>query len=135
MNKLTIGLFGAPGCLCSLAYALVVSSPAAAQAPAPSGGGACAVHIEGDYDIKRRLGEIGCQKGDTLLLYNHAQTARWQSILPVRIAAILVCDMEKPISGIGTVGSQPFQSLICTYSGSVRRFKSTAKDLKGWEGF
>lgn len=93
---------------------------------------ACAIHIEDDYDIKRRLDEIGCSKGDSLLIYNYSSLAKWEVVLPVRVAAAMVCDMSKSITDIGSVGAKPYQSVICVYSGTVRKFKSNDKNLKGW---
>lgn len=104
----------------------------AAQPQATKESGACVIRIDGDYDIKKRLEEVKCSEGDSLLLFNYAAMSKWQAVLPVRVAAVLVCDMSKPISSIGTVGSQPYQSVICTYSGAVRTFKSVDKDLQGW---
>ena len=102
------------------------------KATAPLGESACAIHIESDYDIKLRLDEIGCTAGDSLLLYNYSTLSKWEVILPVRVAASLVCDMDKSITDIGAVGAKPYQSVICTYSGKVRRFKSNDENLKGW---
>lgn len=93
---------------------------------------ACLIHLEGDYDIKRRLEEVGCAQGDSLVLYNHSTTGRWQIILPVRAAAAMVCDMSQPISAIGAVGSQPYQSVVCVYSGQVRAIKTNDSALRGW---
>ncbi len=93
---------------------------------------ACAIHIEGSYDIKHKLDEIGCAEGDSLLIYNFSTLSRWETILPVRAAATLVCDMSMTITDIGAVGAKPYQSVICTYSGKVRRLKSNGENLKGW---
>ena len=116
--------------------ALTASASAIAQTPethvVPGSGGACVIRIDGDYDIKRRLDEVKCAESDSLLLFNYAALSKWQAVLPVRVAAAMACDMSKPISGIGTVGSQPYQSVLCTYSGGVRVFKSIDKDLQGW---
>ena len=92
----------------------------------------CAIHLEGDYQIERRLKEINCVAGDTVVLYNHSFKGKWENILPVRVAAAMICDMRSPISAIGSVGAQPYQSTICTYSGNVRKLKSSDPDLKGW---
>ena len=102
------------------------------QPQSPKGAGACVIRIDGDYDIKKRLEDVKCVEGDSLLLFNYAALSKWQAVLPVRVAAVMACDMSKPISSIGTVGSKPYQSVICTYSGSVRVFKSVDKDLQGW---
>jgi hypothetical protein len=100
--------------------------------PPPGVESACAIHIEDDYDIKRRLDEIGCAEGDSLLIYNYSSLAKWNVVLPVRVAAVMVCDMNKTITDIGSVGMKPYQSVICTYTGKVRRFKSNDENLKGW---
>jgi hypothetical protein len=118
-----------------IAHVFVAYGSAYAQtlpAEAQSTDAACAVHIEDDYDIKRRLDEIGCSKGDSLLIYNYSSLAKWEVVLPVRIAAAMVCDMSKSITDIGSVGAKPYQSVICVYSGKVRKFKSNDKNLKGW---
>ena len=113
--------------------ALVYAQSADSKPTTPAGvESACAIHIENDYDIKRRLDEIGCAEGDSLLLYNYSSLAKWAVVLPVRVAAAMVCDMDKTITDIGSVGMKPYQSVICTYSGKVRRFKSNDENLKGW---
>lgn len=102
------------------------------QITSPAIESACAIHIENDYNIKLRLDEIDCAAGDSLLIYNYSSVAKWEVVLPVRVAAAMVCDMSKTITDIGSVGIKPYQSVICTYSGKVRRFKSNDENLKGW---
>lgn len=118
--------------LTSLAVAALVPQTVLPAAEEPA---ACMIHLEGDYDIKRRLEEVGCSRGDSLVLYNHSTLARWQIILPVRAAAAMACDMSQPISAIGAVGAQPYQSVVCTYSGQVRRIKTNDEALRGWATF
>ena len=121
----------------SLLLSLLIQAAAMPQAGPllPEPPSACLIHLEGDYDIKSRLEEIGCAQGDSLVLYNHSMTGRWQVILPVRAAAAMACDMSQPISAIGAVGSQPYQSFVCVYSGQVRRIKTNDKALQGWASF
>jgi len=96
-----------------------------------SNGIACALVLEGDYNFKSRMEELGCKKGDPIMFYNHAKKAKWEIILPVRMAALSVCDMSQPISQIGAVGTGSYQSLMCTFSGEYREVKVDGK-LKGW---
>jgi hypothetical protein len=103
-----------------------------AQQDGNSSGIACALHVENDYNIKTRLSEMGCKKGDPIMFYNHASKAKWEIILPVRSVALSVCDMSLPISQIGAVGSKAYQSLMCTFSGEYREVKAEEKRLKGW---
>lgn len=125
MAALTLATFSNP--------VLVHAQNADSKPTTPSGvESACAIHIENDYDIKRRLDEIGCAEGDSLLIYNYSSLAKWEVVLPVRVAAAMVCDMNKTITDIGSVGMKPYQSVICTYSGKVRKFKSNDENLKGW---
>mgnify|MGYP000179697214 FL=1 len=93
---------------------------------------ACALHVEGDYEIKSRLTEMGCSKGDPVMFYNHAKKAKWEIILPIRIAALSVCDMSLPISQVGAVGTGSYQSIMCTFSGKYREVKAEEDRLKGW---
>tara|TARA_X000000368_G_scaffold200252_1_gene158107 strand:- start:202 stop:657 length:456 start_codon:yes stop_codon:yes gene_type:complete len=102
-----------------------------AEENAYSSGVACAIHLEKDYNFKSRLDGLGCKKGDPIMFYNHASKAKWEIILPVRMAALAVCDMSQPISQIGAVGSGSYQSLMCTFSGEYREVKVDGK-LKGW---
>tara|TARA_B100000780_G_C21050461_1_gene421850 strand:- start:39 stop:413 length:375 start_codon:yes stop_codon:yes gene_type:complete len=102
-----------------------------AEENAYSSGVACAIHLEKDYNFKNRLDGLGCKKGDPIMFYNHASKAKWEIILPVRMAALAVCDMSQPISQIGAVGSGSYQSLMCTFSGEYREVKVDGK-LKGW---
>ncbi|WP_189539027.1 hypothetical protein [Novosphingobium arvoryzae] len=125
MAALTLATFSNP----ILAHAQNADSKPTTPAGTES---ACAIHIENDFDIKRRLDEIGCTAGDSLLIYNYSSLAKWEVVLPVRVAAAMVCDMNKTITDIGSVGMKPYQSVICTYSGKVRRFKSNDENLKGW---
>ena len=92
---------------------------------------ACPIHLEKDYNFKSRLDRLGCKKGDPIMFFNHAAKAKWEIILPVRMAALAVCDMSQPISQIGAVGSGAYQSLMCTFSGEYREVKVDGK-LKGW---
>ena len=92
---------------------------------------ACALVLEKDYNFRSRMEKLGCKKGDPIMFYNHAGKAKWEIILPVRMAALSVCDMSQPISQIGAVGSGAYQSLMCTFSGEYREVKTDGK-LKGW---
>ena len=92
---------------------------------------ACAIHFEGKYEIRPELEELGCKKGDALLFYNVASTARWKTLLPIRVAALSVCDMSMPITDSSTFGSQ---FVMCTYSGSFRQVKGEKKHMKGFAG-
>ena len=40
-----------------------------------SNGIACALVLEGDYNFKSRMEELGCKKGDPIMFYNHAKKA------------------------------------------------------------
>lgn len=95
-------------------------------------GQACAIHLEGDFNIASRLNALGCQKGDPVLFYNAASTGKWEILLPIRIAVIAACDMSMPITDSGITNG--YQFTMCTYSGSVRELKGEAKHMKGWGG-
>ena len=97
------------------------------------GGNGCAIHLEGEYDFSKQIAEMGCTAGYPIMFYNYASTGKWNVILPIRVAAMSVCDMAKPISETGTVGSKPFQSVMCTYSGEIRKIKVDKDHRKGWE--
>lgn len=90
---------------------------------------ACAIHIEGDFNVKAKIEEMGCRKGEPLLLFNEAKTRRWQSLLPVRVAAIIACDMNKPISDSTDQG---LQYIICSFSGEFLSLNMDKKYQKGW---
>ena len=92
---------------------------------------ACALELKKDYNFKSRLDRLGCKKGDPIMFYNHASTAKWEIILSVKMAAVAVCDMSQPISEIGAVGAGAYQSLMCTFSGDYRDVKVDGK-LEGW---
>jgi len=93
---------------------------------------ACAVHIEGDFNVKSKIEEMGCKKGDALLLFNEAKSRRWQSLLPVRAAAVVACDMNKPITDSQDQG---LQYMMCTFSGEFRNLNMDKKYTKGWLWF
>ena len=92
----------------------------------------CAIHVEGDYGVAKQISEMGCTPGFPIMFYNYASSSKWNSILPVRIAALSACDMTKPITDNGVVGSKPYQSVMCTYSGELRKIKMEKKHVKGW---
>ena len=93
---------------------------------------ACAVHIEGDFNVKLKIEEMGCKKGDALLLFNEAKSRRWQTLLPVRAAAVVACDMNKPITDSQDQG---LQYMMCTFSGEFRNLNMDKKYTKGWLWF
>ena len=68
---------------------------------------------------------------DALLFYNAATTSKWKSLLPVRVAAISVCDMSMPITDSITKG---FQFVMCTHGGNFRKVKGEKKHMEGWGG-
>lgn len=93
---------------------------------------ACVLHIEGDFNVKAKIEEMGCSKGEPLLLFNEAKTRRWESLLPVRAAAVVACDMNKPITDSQDQG---LQYVMCTFSGEVLRLNMDKKYQKGWLWF
>ena len=93
---------------------------------------ACAIHVEGKFDFKKMIESRGCKKGDPLLLYNESKTRRWHGLLPVRAAAISVCDMTLPITD---GGGESLQYIMCTYSGEYRNLKLDPEHSKGWIWF
>ena len=94
---------------------------------------ACAVYVDSSPNIRDQLLGLGCKAGDPILFYNHANRAKWNLLYSIRIAALSVCDLEKPITDSGSVGSQPYQSLFCTFSGDFRTVMADDKKyLKGW---
>ncbi len=93
---------------------------------------ACAIHIEGTYEFEEKLRSMGCKAGDPLLFYNYSTLSKWNVIMPVRVAAIAACDLRLPISDVGAVGAAPYQAVICTFSGQVRKIKAEEKYLQGW---
>ena len=97
-----------------------------------SGLSACAVHIEGDFNVKEKIEETGCKKGDALLMFNEAVTRRWQSLIPIRAAAVVVCDMDKPITDSQDQG---LQYVMCTFSGEFRSLQIKDEYKKGWLWF
>jgi hypothetical protein len=90
---------------------------------------ACAVHMEGDFNIKAKIDAMNCKKGEPLLLFNEAKTRRWQSLLPVRAAAVVACDMSKPITDSQDQG---LQYVMCTFSGEILNLNMDKKYQKGW---
>ena len=90
---------------------------------------ACAVHMEGDFNVKAKIEEMGCKKGEPLLLFNEARSRRWQSLLPIRAAAVVACDMNKPITDSQDQG---LQYVMCTFSGEYRNLNMDKKYQKGW---
>ncbi len=57
---------------------------------------------------------------------------RWQTLLPVRAAAVVACDMSKPITDSQDQG---LQYLICTFSREFRNPNMDKKYTKGWLWF
>ena len=93
---------------------------------------ACVVHVEKDFNIKGKIEEGGCVAGDILLLFNEAKSRKWQSLLPIRAASVVVCDMNKPITDSQDQG---LQYVMCTFTGEYRKLKMDKKFTKGWLWF
>jgi|TARA_B110000967_G_scaffold100104_1_gene102784 hypothetical protein len=90
---------------------------------------ACVVHMEGDFDVKVKIESMGCVKGEPLLLFNEAKSRRWQSLLPIRAAAVVACDMDKPITDSQDQG---LQYVMCTFSGEILNLSMDKRYQKGW---
>jgi len=87
---------------------------------------ACAILLEKDVSLKKRIDKMGCKKGDPIMFYRHTTRGKWEFVLPIRVAALAVCDVSKPISE-GSYADGSYNSLICTFSGEFRQVNGDEK--------